>query len=425
METPQEAISAGVKSGSRTDEIRQAAAKLFEARGYSSTTITDIADAAGILPGSLYYHFESKEAVALEIVADFERDAAELASTLSERIEESGAGSARAQLTRTAEAIAELSARNHAALRITAYAAPATATERFHEARESATTSLAQVWERLVGDLVPEASDSQDIGLLRFALDNLTLNVSLNVAETARPGSVAGLNTAMLLDGIALDVPGDEDLDRSAAMVAARDAIAAWGPSYEPAEPNSREHIVAAARVEFARRGFDATTVRDLAEAAQVGMATLYRRVTSKDELLRDILGAYDAHFDAAVRAALTAGGSAVESLDALAFVLISAKRRFRLESEIVKLSNPRTAPAPVALESYWASTGARLRLLESMLERGIREASIRPLAAPAEMGPQIRFICWVPYQDLARATPERAHRFLRNSMLRGFLTPR
>lgn len=422
METPQEAISAGVKSGVRTAEIRQAAAALFEANGYSSTTITDIANAVGILPGSLYYHFASKEDVALEIVADFEREAAELASTLSERLDNPGADSARARLTQTAEAIAELSARNHAALRITAYAAPTTATERFHQARESATTSLAQVWKRLVDDLVPHPSDRQDTGLLQFALDNLTLNASLNVANMPRPGSAAGLHAAMLLDGIALDAPGDEELDRSAAMVAAREAVAGWGPSDEPAEPNSREHIVATARAEFARRGFDATTVRDLAEAAQVGMATLYRRVTSKDELLRDILGAYDAQFDAAVRAAMTAGGSVVESLDALAYVLVSAKRRFRLESEIVKLANPGTAPAPAALESYWASTGARLRLLESTLERGIREKSVRPLATPAETGPQIRYICWVPYQDFGQASPGRAHRFLRNSMLRGFL---
>ena len=427
MDTPQEPASEGESPSARTDEIRQAAARLFEANGYSSTTITEIANAVGILPGSLYYHFASKEDVALDIVADFERDAAELASTLSADPDASNANDARAKLTQAAEAIAEFSARNRAALRLTAYAAPDTATERFGRARESAAASLSRVWKRLVEDLAPDtaADDVQDAGLLRFALANLTLNTSLNMTETDHPRSVAGLHVAMLLDGIATDSPGDDELERSEAMVAAREVIAGWGPLEEPTEPNSRERIVASARTEFARRGFDATTVRDIAKAAQVRMATLYRRVNSKEELLGDILGGYDNHFDAAVRAALTTGDSAVESLDAVLFVLVSAKRRFRLESEIVKLTNPWTAPESPALKTYWASTGARLRLLESALANGMKAGSIRPLDAPAEIGTQIRYISWVPYQDYARASPERTHRFLRNSLLRGFLSPR
>ncbi|WP_309071999.1 TetR/AcrR family transcriptional regulator [Arthrobacter sp.] len=427
MDTPQEVMGARAKSGSRTEEIRQAAAKLFEGTGYSSTTITDIANAVGILPGSLYHHFASKEDVALEIVAEFEREASELASALLARLDAPGATGARARLSQTAEDIADLSARNRAALRLIAYAAPTTAAERFSQARESTTSSLSRVWKRLVDDLVPNAApDTQDVGLLRFALGNLTLFGSVNALVSTHPRSTADLHVAMLLDGIALDTPSDDDLDRSDAMVAAREAIAGWGPLEEATEPNSREHLVAAARTEFARRGFDATTVRDIAEAAQIRMGTLYRRVASKDELLGDILGAYDAHMDAAVRAVLTAGDSAVESLDALAFVMVVAKRRFRLESDIVKLAYPRTtAPATSALKSYWASTDMRLRLLEATLTRGTKAGSIRPLGAPAEIGPQIRYISRVPYEDFARASPERAHRFLRNSLLRGFLNPR
>ena len=37
------------------------AARLFGARGYDSTSMRDIATAVGMLPGSLYYHFPSKE----------------------------------------------------------------------------------------------------------------------------------------------------------------------------------------------------------------------------------------------------------------------------------------------------------------------------------------------------------------------------
>jgi AcrR family transcriptional regulator len=37
------------------------AARLFGTRGYDSTSMRDIAAAVGMLPGSLYYHFPSKE----------------------------------------------------------------------------------------------------------------------------------------------------------------------------------------------------------------------------------------------------------------------------------------------------------------------------------------------------------------------------
>jgi AcrR family transcriptional regulator len=47
------------------------AAGLFAERGYKNTTVRDIADAAGILSGSLYHHFDSKETMADEILRTF------------------------------------------------------------------------------------------------------------------------------------------------------------------------------------------------------------------------------------------------------------------------------------------------------------------------------------------------------------------
>jgi len=55
----------------RQAELLQIAADLFAERGYVATTVRDIADAAGILSGSLYHHFDSKESMIDEILSNF------------------------------------------------------------------------------------------------------------------------------------------------------------------------------------------------------------------------------------------------------------------------------------------------------------------------------------------------------------------
>src|SRR6478752_3102270 len=55
----------------RRAELLNLAAGLFAERGYKNTTVRDIADAAGILSGSLYHHFDSKETMADEILRTF------------------------------------------------------------------------------------------------------------------------------------------------------------------------------------------------------------------------------------------------------------------------------------------------------------------------------------------------------------------
>ena len=51
----------------RKDRILTAAGHLFSKRGYASVAIREIADAAGILGGSLYYYFPSKRDLFIEV----------------------------------------------------------------------------------------------------------------------------------------------------------------------------------------------------------------------------------------------------------------------------------------------------------------------------------------------------------------------
>jgi TetR/AcrR family transcriptional regulator, cholesterol catabolism regulator len=54
--------------GSRRDEILALAAVQFAERGVASTTVRDIGAAAGILSGSLYHHFDSKDQMVAELL---------------------------------------------------------------------------------------------------------------------------------------------------------------------------------------------------------------------------------------------------------------------------------------------------------------------------------------------------------------------
>lgn len=63
--------SATAVGSARRQQVLAIAARLFATRGYAQTTVRDIADEAGILSGSLYHHFDSKETMAFEVLSDF------------------------------------------------------------------------------------------------------------------------------------------------------------------------------------------------------------------------------------------------------------------------------------------------------------------------------------------------------------------
>jgi len=61
-------------TATRRDQLLAIAARLFAEKGFKNTTVRDIADAAGILSGSLYHHFDSKESMVDEILSTFQTE---------------------------------------------------------------------------------------------------------------------------------------------------------------------------------------------------------------------------------------------------------------------------------------------------------------------------------------------------------------
>jgi AcrR family transcriptional regulator len=56
------------KSERTKQSVLDAAARLFARNGYAETSLSQIADEVGIKAGSLYYHFDSKEALVYEVL---------------------------------------------------------------------------------------------------------------------------------------------------------------------------------------------------------------------------------------------------------------------------------------------------------------------------------------------------------------------
>jgi len=69
--TPQPATRPTPPPATRRDELLELAAAMFAERGLRATTVRDIADSAGILSGSLYHHFSSKEEMVDEVLRTF------------------------------------------------------------------------------------------------------------------------------------------------------------------------------------------------------------------------------------------------------------------------------------------------------------------------------------------------------------------
>jgi len=55
---------------SRRDQILKAATRIFSEKTYHGTTLKDIADAVGMLKGSLYYYIASKEKLLADIILE-------------------------------------------------------------------------------------------------------------------------------------------------------------------------------------------------------------------------------------------------------------------------------------------------------------------------------------------------------------------
>ncbi|CRK50306.1 HTH-type transcriptional repressor KstR2 [Rhodococcus sp. RD6.2] len=188
------------KSGRRA-ELLDLAAALFAERGTRATTVRDIADAAGILSGSLYHHFDSKESMVDEILRGFLDDLFGRYSVITE----SGLG-ARATLEALVVASFEAIDSSHAAVAIYQDEAKhLVGNERFAYITER-NREFRTLWVSVIESGVADGSFRPDIDIelvYRFMRDTVWVAV-----RWYRPGgpmtaeTVAKQYLAIVLDGL-------------------------------------------------------------------------------------------------------------------------------------------------------------------------------------------------------------------------------
>jgi TetR/AcrR family transcriptional regulator, cholesterol catabolism regulator len=91
----------------RQREIIDAAAEIFHRKGYSETSVQDIAEAVGILKGSLYYYIDSKEDLLFQMLLEVHEGAKSVVEETSQL-----EGSALQRLRAYVQAHVEYNARN-------------------------------------------------------------------------------------------------------------------------------------------------------------------------------------------------------------------------------------------------------------------------------------------------------------------------
>jgi len=405
--TLQHSSEAADSDGTRRTEVLETAASLIGSSGLR-TSLQEIADAAGILPGSLYHHFESKEAILVELIRRYHADLDRLGRIALERLDEPDSRRASEKIVELGSAIARCAVKHRAALQMSFYEAPSSNEELVKLLQEPPTAVQQAMLQTLrAGRWSGYIRPDIDLPTLADRICQSTMHAGLDVIRhNASPEQVATVLCRIMLQGLASRPPTDEELDRSSAFAAAEEAIKTWNDEPASAVNDKAAHVRAVARAEFGRKGYEVTTIRDIASAAGLGTGTVYRLIGSKDQLLASIMLSFGTKVGGGFATVLRADATPIAKLDALSWVNINALDQFPDEWKIqlawMRQSPPDT-PNPGLLFSK------RLRQLKSLLSEGIKSKEIRTDSPSTELLSRcVMDVLWMP-ENIVRDLGTRA----------------
>ena len=405
-------------SGTRRTEILQTAASVIASSGLR-TSLQEIADAAGILPGSLYHHFESKEAILVELIRRYQDDLNRIGLNAQARLDEPDARPPSEKIIELGSEIANCAVQHRAALQMSFYEGPSADPELMKLTQQQPTAIQEAMLQTLrAGRWSGYIKPDIDLPTLADRICQTMMQVGLDVMRhNSSADQVAGVLCRIILQGLAVRPPTDAALDGSNAFKAANDVVQTWADDRDADPSDKAAQVRAVARTEFGRKGYEVTTIRDIASAAGLGTGTVYRVIGSKDELLDSIMRSFGKKVEAGWVSVLHSDAAPIEKLDALSWVNVNALNQFSDEFRI-QLAWMRQSP-PTANPGW--SYATRLRQMKSLLSEGIQSGEIR-IEAPstAMLARAVIGVQWIP-ENILRAIGTRAALVhARDTVLRG-----
>jgi AcrR family transcriptional regulator len=145
-----------------------------------------------------------------------------------------------------------------------------------------------------------------------------------------------------------------------------------------PTESRSADRILLSSLQLFSTKGYDATSVREICEAAGITKPTLYHFYGSKEGVYRALVEGVLAPFASEVERVLDGPGSVRERLRAIARVYF---QRAGTEPELTRfifglVHNPPSSAPEVAIPAFYKSLVAKVA---AAVEDGVRAGELAP----------------------------------------------
>lgn len=374
---------------STRNALVRSAAACFSARGFSATSIQDIATHAGVAKGNVYHYFAGKDEV-LRLILHTVLDDALGAIDRIPYDELDFAGQVHAFMG----VMVDLVGRDRAGVAIFVQ-------ERRRLSQQSFADVLART-DEMVGKLTALLDRGVDQGkvsplpsakLLAVGLIGMTtwayqwyLPDRLSLAE------IAEMYASVVLDGLGVDRSHNITVPVPVVPASAQ-AVA----EVDGARVSTREALFRAALELFTVKGYNNTTISNLAERANVTTGAFYSQFTRKDEILGHIANRYLDRMLASIDRTLEQGLPASATLARLVAEMMGAAGDHRIELAIFLQERPLLGTD--AFPDVRAKSAQLVQRFVTVLEAGEQQGVFRAVRSHRIMAYGLIGLCSFPFQ--------------------------
>jgi len=287
-------IATGAKKSVRTREtILLSAAILFRDRGYVATTLRDIAAAAKMKAGSIYYHFGSKIEILDEVLDCGLRDIHDNVQKALEDLGEETDYRTRITVAVQAHLSSLLLHSEFTSANIRNYGQLSKEIRSRHQPLRSA---YAKFWDDLFEKAQKAGTLRADVKikpLRQFVLGALNWTVEWFDSNNYSVSVLADRIAKIILDGFLV---GSQAGEPTTSVLSRPVKIEV--NSSQKKSGRTRQKILKTAASLFQKQGYASTTLRDIATAAQMQAGSIYYHFDTKYEILDAVLdrGLRDIH---------------------------------------------------------------------------------------------------------------------------------